>query len=101
MRALRATVTDTQDGKNLDDAIQRLADSLDPELWRNPPDGVRLNPKDGEKAIELESQSVQKLDELIKSKKSAIADGILQGFVTRIAAMDRLLAVVALGDAQA
>ena len=101
MRALRATVTDRQDRRKLDDAIDRLADSLDPRLWRNPADGVRLNSRHGEKAIELEKKAVEELEELIRSRSNSIPDATLQGFATRIAAADRLLATVAIADAQA
>jgi len=105
MRALRLTVTDKHDADELDDAIAKLAASLNPALWRVPADGVRLNlangEYNGEKAIELEKQSVQELEELIHDKKSALSDAQLQGWCDRIAAMDRLLAVTQIQDAQA
>jgi len=101
MQALRASVTDRQDARKLDDAIDRLADSLDARLWRNPADGVRLDSRKGERAIELEKNAVEKLEEIIRSRSNTIPDAMLQGFATRIAAADRLLATVAIADAQA
>jgi hypothetical protein len=74
---------------------------LDPRLWRTPFDGVRLDPKDGDHAIERAQQAVETLEDLIDAKKSTVSDAALQAFVIRITAMERLLAVVAIGDAQA
>jgi hypothetical protein len=99
MQALRATVTEKEDGKKLDEAIERLEKSLDPKLWATPPDGVRLDPKDGEKVIELEKQAAEKLLQLIRSKKSALSDAVLQDWVDRMRMTSRLLATVAISDA--
>jgi hypothetical protein len=94
--ALRATVTDKQDGNKLDEAIKHLEKSLTPAWWT---DDAHLQVKDGEKVFNEEKDAVNQLRDLIKDKKSSISDMTLQSFVDRIVAVDRLLAVVAIADA--
>ena len=94
--ALRATVTDKQDGNKLDEAIKHLEKSLTPAWWT---DDAHLQVKDGEKVFNEEKDAVNQLRDLIKGKKSSISDMTLQSFVDRIVAVDRLLAVVAIADA--
>ena len=94
--ALRATVTDKQDGKKLDEAIDHLNKSLDPSLWN---DNYHPKPKGGEKVFNEEKDTVNKLRELMKDKHSTIPDATLQGFINRIVAADRRLAQVAINDA--
>ena len=94
--ALRATVTDKQDGKKLDEAIKHLTKSLEPELWVSE---TRLNPKHGEKVFQEEKDAIVKLLDLMKDKKSTIPVATLQGFINRLVNADRLLASGAINDA--
>jgi hypothetical protein len=95
--ALRATVTDKQDGKKLDEAIKHLTKSLDPELWT---DETHLQAKHGDKVFNEEKDAVVKLLELIKDKKSAFYQSLtLQGFIDRLVNADRLLVSAAIHDA--
>jgi hypothetical protein len=94
--ALRATVTDKQDGDKLDEAIKHLTKSLDPDLWI---DGSHPEPKHGEKVFNEEKDAVNKLRELIKDQKSTIPDATLQDFIDPLVGADRQLAVVAIADA--
>jgi hypothetical protein len=94
--ALRATVTDQQDGKRLDAAIDQLRQSVDPSLWAN---SSHPNEKDVETVFNDEKDTVHKLLDLIKNKHSMISDASLQAFVDRITRADRVLALVAINDA--
>ena len=94
--ALRATVTDQQDGKKLDDAINQLRQSVDPNLWAN---SSHPNEKDVETVFNDEKDTVHKLLDLIKNKHSTIPDANLQAFIDRITQADRVLALVAINDA--
>jgi hypothetical protein len=96
LQALRATVTDKEDGKKLDEAIKHLTKSLEPELWVGE---TRLNPKHGEKVFQEEKDAVVKLLDLMKDKKSTIPVATLQGFINRLVSADRLLASGAINDA--
>ena len=93
---LLATVKDKHDRDELDEAIEELEDSLAPELWL---DETHLQPRRGEKVFHEEKESVHELMELIKDKKSRIPDAVLQSYIDRMVAVDRLLAEVAIGEA--
>src|SRR6185295_2025074 len=71
LMALRATVTDREDGRKLDEAIEHLAQSLASELWT---DQSHLERKRGEKVFHEDQETVKKLCDLIKSGKSNIPD---------------------------
>ena len=94
--ALRATVTDPDAGRQLDEALEHLTQSLAAELWV---DQTHLERKHGEKVFHEEKEAVKMLCELIKSNESGIPDAVLQGFVERIFRADRLLASVAIQEA--
>jgi len=96
LRTLRQTITDRQDGRKLDDAIRSLTRALEPNLWLDP---TRLQPKGGERVFDETKDAVNKLRDLMKDKKSAIPDAILQGFIDRIVDADRRLAQTAINDA--
>jgi hypothetical protein len=98
LKALRASVTNKKDKKELDDAIEELAESLDPSLWK---DDTHLNRKHGERAIKEEKDSVQELVELLKSKKSSISNAALQNLIDRIVKSDRALVQISITDAVA
>ncbi len=95
--ALAYTISDKQNRKQLDDAIDRLSKSLKHELWIDP---SHPNPKKGEKVFEDQKEAVKKLLDLIKDKKSTVPDAPLQGFVDRLVKADRDLATIAISDAQ-
>jgi hypothetical protein len=93
---LRATVTDPEDVRKLDEAIEHLNKSLAAELWM---DQTHLERKHGEKVFQEENDTVLKLCELSKSNQSHISGAVLQGFVDRIFRADRLLASIAIQEA--
>ena len=97
LKALRASVTDKKDGKELDDAMAELTEALLPRLWI---DELHPTPKDGAHVFQEEKDAALELRELVKSRKSAIPDTLLLAFVDRIVRADRLLATVAIGDAR-
>jgi hypothetical protein len=98
LTALRATVTRGEDADKLDAALEHLTQSLAPELWL---DQTHLERKHGDRAIQEEKETVRKLCELAKDKKCTAPTDLLVGFIDRITAADRLLAVVAIADATA
>ena len=83
-----------KDAKTLQDAIDRIADSLDPTLWI---DGNHVVDKHGNKVFDREKAAVGKLKDLLK--KSTIPDATLEDMMDTLAHADRVLAEVALGDA--
>jgi hypothetical protein len=91
----RATVTDKQDGKRLDEAIKFIDKSLDPALWNGP---THLDPKKGQKVFEEEKHAVEKLQEIQKDRKST-SRAAMQSFIDRIVAVDRRLAQTAVTEA--
>lgn len=98
LRALRATVTDRRDANQLDVAIMFLSASLNPALWVDQTHVVTVN---GGMAFQREMQTVEKLQALIKSKRSEIHKAMLQNFIEPILRSDRLLAAVAINEAVA
>jgi len=82
--------------RKLDDAIRHLRASLDPTLWI---DETHLDRRHGEQVFHEERKAIEKLCDLIKSRKSDIPDTVLQEFIGRIFRADRLLASVAIQEA--
>ncbi len=97
LQTLRATVTDREDGRRLDQAIAQLKQSLHPSLWDDP---LHPDPKKGSRVFQEEKDTVIKLIAIVRDRKSMIDDDIIRGFINRIVAADRLLATVAISDAQ-
>jgi hypothetical protein len=62
-------------------------------------DQTHLQAKEGERVFDEDKDAVNELLKLIKDKKTALSDSLLYAFVDRIARADRLLALVAIGDA--
>src|SRR6185295_10675855 len=93
---LGATVANRRDGENLDDAIEHLTRSVDSDLWI---DQIHLPRKGGEKVFDEEKKAVHELVELLKAKKSTVADADLRALIDCILRADRLLAVVAVDEA--
>ena len=94
--ALRGTVTNMRDGSKLDDAIRRVTNSLEPGLWI---DDSHLRTKDGDEVFKQEKDAVNKLRDLIKDNKSTLDKTRLQGFINRLAGVDRELARIAISEA--
>jgi hypothetical protein len=94
--ALRAPVTDKQDGKKLDDAIGHLSASVAPALWIDP---SHPQPKSGATVFREEKDAVNKLDGLIGDKHSTISGATLQGFINRLVQADEVLALTGIIDA--
>jgi hypothetical protein len=96
--ALRAAVTNRDDARRLDDAIQHLTASLLSELWIDP---THLERQVGDKVFHELRGAVHQLRELIQDKNSSMADVPLRGFIDRLVRAARLLAVVSIQDAAA
>ncbi len=94
--ALRATVTDQGDGRQLDEAIAHLTQSLAGESWL---DEIHLERKHGAKVFHEEKEAIRNLCDLIQSRKSHLPDTILQVFIDQLIQADRLLASVAIEEA--
>ena len=92
----RGTVNDDDDGRKVDAAVGRLGNAVEASLWL---DQSHPDPKRGEKTFDESKIAVITLADLIKTKKSTIPDAILQAFIDRIVEAERLLAVIAIGEA--
>ena len=97
LTALRARANPGQPfAQKFHDAIQHLADSLNPAYWI---DQTHLQPKGGNTAMNEEKLAVIKLGEIMDSKQCPVAPARLQGFIERIVKCDRLLAVISIREA--
>ena len=94
--ALRATVTERNDRRRLDEAMRHLTNSLAAKFWV---DETHLERRRGALVFHEDRLTVWNLCRLIKSRTSQIPDAIPQGFIDRIFQADRLLADDAIGDA--
>ena len=74
-----------------------LRASLATALWI---DQTHVEANLGGMVFQREKQAVQKLDELLKSKQSKLPKATLRDFIDRLVGADRLLAVVALDEAE-
>jgi len=93
--ALRTSVTDSEDGQKLDEAISHLALSVDSSLWL---DSSRLQIKGGERVFTEEKNAVNKLRVLLEDKHSTIDKALLRGFIERLVMADHVIAQVAIAD---
>jgi hypothetical protein len=95
--ALRSSVIVAEPvARRFDDAIQHLANSLNPAYWI---DQTHLQPKGGNTAMNEEKLAVSKLWEIMGSRNCPVDPAVLQGFIERIVKSDRLLAVISIRDA--
>jgi hypothetical protein len=94
--SVRATVTDDENGHKLDEAVRHLTKSVTPRLWL---DQTHIQGKEGEEVFDEDKQAVNELFQFVGDEKSAISDSVIFAFIDRIARADRLLALVAIGDA--
>jgi hypothetical protein len=92
--ALRATVTDKNSGKKLDEALAKLTKALDSTLWL--PDGNHLQPKDGNKSFAAAKDAVKNLSEVAKNPPY---DALVRGSITALVEANRKLAQIAVVDA--
>jgi hypothetical protein len=98
--ALRATIADDDDpdAHRLDEAIEHLGASLNPLWWV---DDSHLDRDKGDKVFHEEKEAAHKLRELTQDNKSNIPDEVLLDLINRIVQADRLLAVLAIDEAEA
>jgi hypothetical protein len=94
--ALRAGVTDKKDRKRLDEAINHLARSLDPDLWV---DQTHLESKHGERVFQEEKETVKTLLNALDRNSTTLSAVVVQHVIERIVGADRLLAAVAIAEA--
>ena len=97
--ALRANVTDKNAGVKLDQAISHLTDSFDPEYWT---DEDHLNPKKGDKVFNDIKDTINKLGDLLKDKKSTLSDdqvALIQGSIDNLVTISRAFAQEAIDEA--
>ncbi len=95
--ALRAGVTDKQDGQRLDQAIEHLTRSLDADLWV---DQTHLELKQGERAFKEEKETVKHLFDALKRESTTLSAVVIQDLIERIVRADQLLAAVAIAEAE-
>jgi hypothetical protein len=95
LQTLAASVSDREVRHKLDDAAQRVADSLAPELWDA--DGIHLDPQRGGRVFDLEKQAVTKLREVIDAPRSMVSDEALVRLIRGFATVDRQIAITAIG----
>jgi M6 family metalloprotease-like protein len=88
---------DKKDAHKLDEAYKKLGEALDPKSWTS---DNTLDPKDGKKVFDKDKEAVNQLEQLLKDKKSQIADETLQGWIDWIVFVDRRLASDAIDTAQ-
>jgi hypothetical protein len=96
--ALRATVTDRSDREKLDAAIRHLRKAVDPQLWR---DDSHPDEEVGGRVFGEEEDAVSELRDLIRDPHSTVPDAVLLALINRMVGADRLIAQVALADAEA
>ena len=87
-----------RDRPELREAARRLADSLDPAYWV---DAWHLSAKRGERVFEDDHEAVQSLRELLRDRKSGVADASIQLWIGALVTIDRRIAQVAIDDATA
>ena len=87
-----------RDRSELREAARKLTESLDPRNWV---DGNHLQLKRGAHVFEDEKEAVQKLRELLKDRKSGVADASLQSWIDTLVTIDRALAQIAIDEAVA
>jgi hypothetical protein len=88
--------TRKQDADRLSDAVKRLDESLDPDLWI---DDYHPQPKGGEKVFDRERDAVHKLMEIRNDKNSQFDDSTLEGWINDIVRADQGIARRARQDA--
>ena len=80
----------------LDYAIRHLETCLHSELWI---DETHIQRSSGKEVFQEEAHAIDKLCQLLASKKTDLPDSLLQDWINRLTRADRLLASVALQEA--
>ena len=92
------TASYKNNAKDLNQAIDKLSDSLNPKYWQA--DHIHLVVNKGEKVFDFEKQSVQKLMEIIDDgRESASFNSVIQTSINSMVQADNTLATVAINDA--
>jgi tetratricopeptide (TPR) repeat protein len=95
LMALRATLGDPHDRDRLDKVIDALARSLTDDRWL---DDSHLRERDGEKVFDAEREAVRALAEILKGKRNAVGDDVVEGFARLLLGADRALVVIAIAE---
>ena len=95
LETLRATVADKRDQRKLEEAIENLANALDPALWL---DQAHLQAGADEMVFKQGKKAVGRLIDLLRDKRSSISDELLLTLIHRIVRAMRALAVAAMTD---
>lgn len=75
--------------KHIESAIEKINESLDEKYWKN---GSELNIKEGEKVLNLDKNSINKLDNILEDKKeSAVIKNEIFMINLKIAEIDKSL----------
>jgi hypothetical protein len=96
LAALSAGATHPQTAKKLARAVQALNEALDASRWR---DDTHLQAMDGDRVFQQGTEAVNALLELMREKRSAVAEAELRRLVECIVQTLRLLAVVEIEEA--
>lgn len=96
LTALRATETDEKQQRRLDDALERLNDTLKPGRFLNETHVAR---REGSKVFRQHQRAVRKLVLWMKRERDPELDARMRNFIERLLRVDRLLASVAIQDA--
>lgn len=98
LKALLAASTNERDQERLEDAIENLARSLASGLFI---DDDHLRAKDGSQVFGREKEAVEKLLHLVEDNdRSDIPIGTLEDLIDQLVRADRLLAALAIHEAQ-
>jgi hypothetical protein len=96
LQGLLAAATRKGDRDKLEEAIQKMQESLDPSLWMGQD---RLQRKHGDRVFKKEREAVKKLCELLRDRHSTVPAAEVQAIIDQIFEIDRTLAAIAIEDA--
>jgi len=91
-----ATTTNGKDGDRLRDAIRKLDDTLNPDLWTT--DGNHVGCQHGAKVFDGDEFAVKKLLEMLRDTSPGISDATIQSWINILVAIDRNLAQTAITE---
>lgn len=96
---LLATATTTRKDQNtISKAIEQIKSSVNTNWWS---DASHLWAKKGLKVFEQEQKAIETFNQLMKDKKSLVAPLTIKGFMDRLVAIDRGLAMTQITDSTA
>lgn len=96
LTALRETETEEKQQRRLDDALERLNDTLKPGRFL---DETHVARREGSKVFRQHQRAVRKLVLWMKRERDPELDDRMRNFIERLLRADRLLASVAIQDA--